>query len=96
MPPYAAFHRGLHCLPKYLFTGIQNAKGFRSCLNIQDKKAEVIVWFVRLYGKKHLFDLESELSHVQTQKAPISLVIALACILTLRIHTCTLYCKYFK
>ena len=26
MPPYAAFHLGLHCLPKYLFTGIQNKK----------------------------------------------------------------------
>ena len=25
--PYAAFHPGLHCLPKYLFTGIQNEKG---------------------------------------------------------------------
>ena len=24
---YAAFHLGLHCLPKYLFTGIQNEKG---------------------------------------------------------------------
>ena len=24
MPPYVAFHLGLHCLPKYLFTGIQN------------------------------------------------------------------------
>ena len=22
--PYAAFHLGLHCLPKYLFTSIQN------------------------------------------------------------------------
>ena len=38
MPPYAAFHLGLHCLlkyltvsrmkrPKYLFNGIQNEKG---------------------------------------------------------------------
>ena len=27
MPPYAAFHLGLHCLPKYLFTGIQTEKG---------------------------------------------------------------------
>ena len=26
MPPYAAFHLGLHCLQKYLFTGIQNEK----------------------------------------------------------------------
>ena len=24
MSPYAAFCRGLHCLPKYLLTGIQN------------------------------------------------------------------------
>ena len=24
---YAAFHLGLHCLPKYLITGIQNVKG---------------------------------------------------------------------
>ena len=27
MCPYAAFHLGLHCLPKYLFTSIQNEKG---------------------------------------------------------------------
>ena len=27
MPPYAAFHLGFHCLPKYLFTGIQNETG---------------------------------------------------------------------
>ena len=26
MPHYAAFHLGLHCLPKYLFIGIQNEK----------------------------------------------------------------------
>ena len=26
MLPYAAFHLGLHCLPKYPFTGIQNEK----------------------------------------------------------------------
>ena len=26
MPPYAAFYQGLHCLLKYLFTGIQNEK----------------------------------------------------------------------
>ena len=26
MLPYAAFHLGLHCLPKYLFTGTQNEK----------------------------------------------------------------------
>ena len=24
MPPYMEFHLGLHCLPKNLFTGIQN------------------------------------------------------------------------
>ena len=24
--PYAAFHLGLHCLPKYLFTAFQNDK----------------------------------------------------------------------
>ena len=24
MPPYVAFQLGLHCLPKYIFTGIQN------------------------------------------------------------------------
>ena len=28
MPPYAAFHLGLHCLSKYLFTGIQNEKSY--------------------------------------------------------------------
>ena len=27
MSPYAAFHLGLHCLPKYIFTGIQHEKG---------------------------------------------------------------------
>ena len=27
MPPYAAFHLGINCLPMYLFTGIQNEKG---------------------------------------------------------------------
>ena len=26
MPPYKVFHLGLHCLLKYLFTGIQNKK----------------------------------------------------------------------
>ena len=26
MPPYAAFHLGLHCLTKYLFIGIQIEK----------------------------------------------------------------------
>ena len=36
MPPYAAFHVGLHCLPKYLFTGlIHNLKG--QCINIVHK-----------------------------------------------------------
>ena len=28
MPPYAAFHLDLHCLPKNLFTGIQNEMGY--------------------------------------------------------------------
>ena len=27
MLPYGAFHLGLHCCPKYLFTGIQNENG---------------------------------------------------------------------
>ena len=27
MPPGVAFHLGLHCLPKYVLTGIQNEKG---------------------------------------------------------------------
>ena len=27
MPHYAAFHLGLHCLPKYMSTGIQFDKG---------------------------------------------------------------------
>ena len=26
MLPYATFHLGLHCMPKYLITGIQNEK----------------------------------------------------------------------
>ena len=29
MPPDAAFHLGLHCLPKYLFIGIQNEELMR-------------------------------------------------------------------
>ena len=28
MPPYVAFHLSLHHLPKYLFAGIQNKKGY--------------------------------------------------------------------
>ena len=32
MPPYAAFHLGLDCLLKYLFTRIQNEKGSTPCL----------------------------------------------------------------
>ena len=32
MPPYAAlkpaFHLGIHCLPNYMFTGIQNENGY--------------------------------------------------------------------
>ena len=27
MPHYAAFHLGLHCLPKYLFRGFPSSKG---------------------------------------------------------------------
>ena len=27
MPPYAAFHLGRHCLPKYLFTRVQSEQG---------------------------------------------------------------------
>ena len=27
IPHYAAFHLGVHCVPKYIFTGIQNEKG---------------------------------------------------------------------
>ena len=27
MPLYVAFHLGLHCLPKYIFTDIQNERG---------------------------------------------------------------------
>ena len=26
MPPYGVFYLGVHCLPKYLFTGIQSEK----------------------------------------------------------------------
>ena len=26
MPPYAAFHLGLNCLPKYMLTGMRNEK----------------------------------------------------------------------
>ena len=34
MPPYAAFHLGLHNLPKYLFTGIQKEKGKENQLTV--------------------------------------------------------------
>ena len=27
MPTYVAFHQGIHSLPKYIVTGIQNEKG---------------------------------------------------------------------
>ena len=27
MPPYEAFNLGLHCMPKYLITGMQNELG---------------------------------------------------------------------
>ena len=29
IPPYAAFHLGLRCLTKYLFTCVQNEKGLK-------------------------------------------------------------------
>ena len=35
MPPYVAFHLGLHCLPKYLFVSSQDEK---SQLSQQDKQ----------------------------------------------------------
>ena len=35
MSPYAAFHLGLHCLPKYHFTGIQNEKGYAVVIEIK-------------------------------------------------------------
>ena len=31
MQHYAAFHLGLHCLPKYPFRGFQNTKGKGDC-----------------------------------------------------------------
>ena len=35
MLQYAAFHQGLHCLRKFLFTGIINEKGKTcSCINL--------------------------------------------------------------
>ena len=30
MLPYVAFHLGLHCLSKYLFTGISYEKGYKA------------------------------------------------------------------
>ena len=27
MPPYVAFHQGLHCLPQFPFRGLQSSKG---------------------------------------------------------------------
>ena len=36
MPPYVAFHLGLHCLPKYLFPGIKNEMGKRKIRKFQD------------------------------------------------------------
>ena len=35
MPPYVAFHLSLHCLSKYLFTGIENGKGFKNYLQLK-------------------------------------------------------------
>ena len=59
MPPYAEFHLGLHCLPKYLFTGIQDwnlwypgLKGFNSLIHI---KAFWHVMFLKILWKmEHL------------------------------------------
>ena len=38
MPPYAAFHLGLHCLQKYLITGIQNMFAKVQVSGIQNEK----------------------------------------------------------
>ena len=38
MPHYAAFHLGLHCLPKYLFAGIQNEKGIKKITVVVSQK----------------------------------------------------------
>ena len=42
MLPYAAFHLGLHCLPKYGFTSVQNENGYLfSFLNPTHKVQEI-------------------------------------------------------
>ena len=40
MLPYAAFHQGHHCLPKYLLTGLQNER-------VKIKKSDFVFFFFK-------------------------------------------------
>ena len=44
MPHYVALHLGIHCLQKYLFSGIQNEKG-KSGLQIRVRTGKLFFFF---------------------------------------------------
>ena len=47
MQHYAAFHLGLHCLPKYPFRGFQYTKGYGKCSKSSNTKKIIIFSAVR-------------------------------------------------
>ena len=49
LPPYVAFHLGLHCLPKYLFTSIQNEKGYDITAILVNKKFRNVLEMNEVY-----------------------------------------------
>ena len=49
MPHYAAFHLGLHYLPKYLFTVIQNEKGLKVYNHMKCTRYESCVFLHRFH-----------------------------------------------
>ena len=68
MSPYAAFHLGLHCLPKYHFTGIQNEKGYAVvieikkslCMLLASESLHVYTYIMYMKLKLTLLILKSE------------------------------------
>ena len=54
IPSYAAFRLGLHCLLKYLFTGIQNEKGQANLMVIFLNFDKIILKQAPAFSK-HLF-----------------------------------------
>ena len=46
MPPYAAFHLGLHCFAKYLFTWYPEWKGLKHQSHLQQKTSFVIPFLI--------------------------------------------------